>query len=267
MNPTRTPEYGILAKWSIGSWIENIAQRPTVATNFGSEIYGLDASAQFALSENERDAVAILKRNKVRYVIVTNEIANLKDYSKIIGRESSDYARLVQNRYGETLWSPGSAYYKLVSTGLLLTDGLKLSNIRLPLLRLRHFRLLYESENKINAKGLPIPVKEVKVFEYVEGARIIGYSHPNETVSISLILRSNQGRIIPYSDEVTAKSDGRFEFIVPYPTVTKKNTTSALSTYIISTRDRTFSVDISEEMLNGSTIALKSSEKSESTLE
>jgi asparagine N-glycosylation enzyme membrane subunit Stt3 len=45
---TRPADWGVLGPWSLGSWIENIAERPVVATNFGAETHGLVESVQFS---------------------------------------------------------------------------------------------------------------------------------------------------------------------------------------------------------------------------
>ncbi|MBI4823617.1 MAG: glycosyltransferase family 39 protein [Nitrospirae bacterium] len=152
--PHRMPEYGVLAEWSIGSWIENIAKRPAVATNFGAETHGLLDSVEFMLSEDEESAQRVLSRNKVRYVIITNLAPSLNKYARILGIKHRDYANL-DEKTGS--WRLGERYFRLISTRLFLKGGIGL----------RHFRLLYESSREIKATGLSYSVKRIKVFEYV----------------------------------------------------------------------------------------------------
>jgi len=106
---------------------------------------------------------------------------------------------------------------------------------------LKHYRLVHESPpNPYTLGGYPeewykwvynyykmifglpggnVPVESsglVKVFEYVKGARISGKAPANETVSLSVEIKTNQGRTFQYSQ--TAFSNGTYEFIVPYST-------------------------------------------------
>lgn len=62
------------------------------------------------------------------------------------------------------------------------------------------------------------PVSFVKVFEYVEGARIKGTATNGSLIEISTGITTNQERNFTYSLETTANDDGSFEFIVPYST-------------------------------------------------
>ena len=78
---TSTPdsgEYCVLANWSQGHAIEWGAERPTVATNFGSYV-GRDSfldPSRFFLSEDPSEARAVLDRRQARYVLVTSKLTN-----------------------------------------------------------------------------------------------------------------------------------------------------------------------------------------------
>lgn len=78
---------------------------------------------------------------------------------------------------------------------------------------LERYRLLYVT--------FPIVEGETpafKLFELVQGARLVGRSAPGATVEISLALRTNLGRNLVYSAETTADEEGRYHFRLPYAT-------------------------------------------------
>jgi dolichyl-diphosphooligosaccharide--protein glycosyltransferase len=251
LDPRERPEYGVMAEWSIGSWVENVAERPAVATNFGAEIYGIEEMAEFFLSDSEEEAASVLRRNSVRYIIVTNLIPSLRNYALIAGRPPVTYARLENGR-----WVPGQRYFDLVSTGLLLGDGIETGLKGLPLKRTDHFRLLYESGLEMKTMGLPRPIKKIKVFEFVEGAQLRGRAASGEKVSVSLDLITNQGRMVQYRRTATAGPDGMFGFALPYPTTLKDDTTSALGPYVMGVGKMEIRFQITEEMLKGKDLYL-----------
>ncbi len=241
----KLPEYGVMAEWSLGSWVENIARRPVVATNFGDETYGLRESVRFMLAEDEETARSILRKNNARYVIITNIISGLETYARMDGR-SPGYAKLIDGQ-----WRPGDKYFGLVSTSLLLSDGIPSEAMGLPLVPLRHFRLLYESRQEFRAIGLPRSIKKIKVFEHVEGASIDGTAVPGARVELSLRLLTNEGRTINYKDATKVGHDGRFHFVVPYPTEPREGSTSALGPYVLESGGNSVEVSVEEKMLKG----------------
>jgi hypothetical protein len=69
---------------------------------------------------------------------------------------------------------------------------------------------------KARTPGYIKPVSFVKVFEYVEGARIEGTAPSGSIIEISTDITTNQERTFTYSLETEA--NGSYEFIVPYST-------------------------------------------------
>jgi dolichyl-phosphooligosaccharide-protein glycotransferase len=109
-----------------------------------------------------------------------------------------------------------------------------------PLAALKHFRLVHESSGS-GAKTATKDIKNVKIFEYVKGARVQG-----EGV-ISIPLQSDAGRSFMYAQ---ASENGWFT--VPYSTG-KNGGTTALGQYTITPLNRT--VTVSEEaVMNGLTV-------------
>ncbi len=99
---------------------------------------------------------------------------------------------------------------------------------------LSHFRLIYESPDDASLpEGYDIgeELKQVKVFEFVKGARIKGSG------KIRIDLEANTGRRFTYIQE---SNEG--EFIVPYATDAPNGAVSALGPYEISGENRTIHV-------------------------
>lgn len=103
---------------------------------------------------------------------------------------------------------------------------------------LSHFRLIYESpENAALAEGYDIAeeLKQVKVFEYVPGARIHGSGQ------IRIDLETNTGRRFSYTQESV---DG--EFVVPYATDMPNGAVKTIGPYVIHGENRSILVSESD---------------------
>ncbi|MBI2399646.1 MAG: hypothetical protein HYV23_01045 [Deltaproteobacteria bacterium] len=70
LEPWKKPEYGVMARWEFGGWIEYMAERPSVATVYGMETHGLTESAEFFLATDEKEFLDIIDKNNVRYFIL-----------------------------------------------------------------------------------------------------------------------------------------------------------------------------------------------------
>ncbi|MCX5797861.1 MAG: hypothetical protein NTY77_20415 [Elusimicrobia bacterium] len=60
------PEYGVLAPWSLGHALVYLARRPVVADPFG---HGVEQEAAFYSARTADEALAVLRKNRVRYVL------------------------------------------------------------------------------------------------------------------------------------------------------------------------------------------------------
>lgn len=231
INPYQYPEqsYGILAEWDMGHMITYYSHRIPVANPFQQGI-GLKKDGRilelgegvFFLETEEEKATQYLQELKTRYVIVGPLLADpngsFKGYVKWIQGDLAGYA---ENQ------NPPSKYDEAMSTRLYFLDGsgatLKkkkdTKEIEFYIKPLDHFRLIYESKNNIFLpfKETYYPFSMVKVFEYVRGAKIIGWAKSGTEIIISTEVETNQGRKFTYQKEVKAK-DNRFELIVPYST-------------------------------------------------
>jgi len=210
------PQYGVLANWSFGRWINYIGHRPAIADNDG---YGFQESTQFFLAEEEGLSNRILTERKGRYVLVYDLLQALPHYATILGLDPAAYfeEQTLSSEAGKTLVrTPKEKFYSLMQTRLYEFDG---SAIRRETLipALEHYRLLYESDSLLS-EGRPRPVRWVKVFEYVAGASILGKTRPGVPVTLLLNVQTNQQRIFPYWNAVLSDAEGNFKFTVPYPT-------------------------------------------------
>lgn len=125
-------------------------------------------------------------------------------------------------------------------TGLLSRDYLNSSE---SYSALTHFRLVYESP-EVAYTSAGRNVSQVKIFEYVKGARIPG----NGTVSIELV--TNTGRRFTFTEE---SRDG--SFTLPYATGARNGGTVALGPYRIFGTNQT--LDVSEADLREGSVLIE----------
>jgi len=65
------PEYSVLSWWDYGNWIVFVAKRPVVCNNFQA---GAVDAARFFTAQNEEDAMKIVEKRGVRYVITSEDL-------------------------------------------------------------------------------------------------------------------------------------------------------------------------------------------------
>ena len=171
------PEYGVLAPWGYGHLLKYVAQRPTVVGNFGDDVGEANLRRTTAyFASRELDAVGILKDLRARYVLV---------------RTLGDVPA-------------GRLHGEAMHQRLSVDDSPGLA----------HHRLLYES--LLRGESLELGRSDYRVFERVEGARIVGRAPPGTDVRASLAYQSNRGRRGLYRSRTVADDDGRYELRVPY---------------------------------------------------
>ncbi len=253
LQPSQTPEYGVLSWWDYGNWIVYLSKRPAVSNNFQT---GVEDSAHFFITDSEQEAKAIIEKLKVKYVITDTLMAGGKfsAISELAGKNVTDYfdVQTVKGKTGlQTVATPKNAFMNTEVYKLQELDGSNLGN-----LRLIHESVANSTENKNNKDNT------VKVFEYVSGARLSGTVNPKETVTATLELRSNTGRGFTYQNKAAADEKGLFEITVPYSTENTGTETTATSTYSISSEENVTATGIQvkeSDVLNGNTIEVNNS--------
>ena len=218
LEPWKKPEYGVMARWEFGGWIEHIAQRPSVATVYGMETHGLIDSAEFFLATDEKEFLDIIDRNSVRYFILSKTLGALPEYAQLLGRDPSGYLVTRLDETGRLVWETGEKFFRLVQTSLYMMDG-QSSEAPIPMKGVGGVRLVYESPSASDVRGFAGEIKQFKVFERVKGARVTGRARPGEPVVLAGTVVTNQGRAFKAVSETTADSTGRFVVEAWYPTV------------------------------------------------
>jgi dolichyl-diphosphooligosaccharide--protein glycosyltransferase len=251
LQPSQTPEYGVLSWWDYGNWIIYLSKRPAVSNNFQT---GINDSANFFITGSEQEAKAVIEKLKVKYVITDTLMANGKfpAITELAGKDIRDYYEIktVKGKTGlQTSVAPKNKYLNTQVYKLQELDGANLGN----------FRLIHESvpQEKIVKKK-----NTVKVFEYVSGARLSGTASPSQTITASLELSSNTGRKFEYKNKAVADEKGSFVITVPYSTEKVISGVTATSTYSISSGENITATGVQvkeSDILNGNTIEISNS--------
>ncbi|HMB45139.1 MAG TPA: oligosaccharyl transferase, archaeosortase A system-associated [Candidatus Methanoperedens sp.] len=231
--------YGVMSWWDYGHVITAWAHRIPNANPFQSGIGGgsthAPGASTFLSAQSEEEANAVLDALGVngkpgaRYVITDDYInfyvfGAVLEWAKIPG--DGYYSQVRTNKGYQTV--PYTKRYNAMMMRLHLFDGDGLKTYRLvhESISASHypdrevgmdeegFKDVY---NKLYGGNLPVEYTgHVKIFEHVKGAYITGKAPANATVSISLKVKTNQGREYSYSQKTV--SNGEFELIVPYST-------------------------------------------------
>ncbi|NPE30011.1 oligosaccharyl transferase, archaeosortase A system-associated [Methanococcoides sp. SA1] len=228
--------YGVMSWWDYGHWIEVIGHRIPNANPFQQGVGGRrnnieeenkPGASTFFTAQSEEEATAVLEalhpdpdKAGARYIVSDVEMATGKFYAMAAWTlDTNDYYIPVQTDMG-TQTVPGPRYFNSMESRLHIFDARGLEQ----------YRMVYESpvgnsaetgyKNIYNALFEGNLALEdtgyVKIFEYVEGAKIVGEAPEGEEVVISTTIQTNIGRIFEYSQSTV--SDGTYSFTVPYST-------------------------------------------------
>jgi dolichyl-diphosphooligosaccharide--protein glycosyltransferase len=190
LDPSRTPEYGILGDPSLGHALHYVARRPTPSDNLGVHIgeRNLMATLRVLLGPSLEGALAELERMRVRYLVTSWQPA----------------------------YPPGSLLYQLHEL-----DGAATAHRG----ALARFRLVAEGPRGelplAAALAAPRPRADVvpyKLFEVVAGAVLEVALPPGRTARVSLPLSVAGGRRTFYRTRAEADADGFARIRVPYAT-------------------------------------------------
>ncbi|KKG51595.1 oligosaccharyl transferase, archaeosortase A system-associated [Methanosarcina mazei] len=254
LEPSETPEYGVLSWWDYGNWIVYVGKRPAVSNNFQT---GVEDSANFLLTDSEEEAKTIVEKLKVKYVMTDTLMAEGKfsSITSLAGKEIGEYYE-VETVKGDT----GLRTVATPKQALLQTQVYKLH--KLDGTSLGHFRLVHESAVNSTDDGNS-KENTVKVFEYVKGATLSGTASPNETLMATLELSSNTGRKFTYQRGDVADENGLFEITIPYSTESTGDGVHATSAYSLTSGEKpiTSGIQVTEDdILNGNRIEVKAPE-------
>jgi dolichyl-phosphooligosaccharide-protein glycotransferase len=223
LEPSETPEYGILSWWDYGNWITYLAKRPVVSNNFQT---GIQDSSLFFTTDSEKKANEIMEKLKVKYVIADKQMASGK-FSSIVelaGENISKYLNIETVNGNNGLEIVATAKTEFTNTELYKLYQLDGSN-------LGNLRLVHESNV---SEGKDDGNNSVKVFEFVPGAKLSGTASPGQNITATLELSSNTGRKFTYQNEAMSDKNGSFEITIPYSTENTANGINALSAYSLN---------------------------------
>ena len=187
-DPGDPPSYGVLAQWDLGHGIVWGANRPVVATNFGSYV-GLDSyldPGRFFLELDEVKAEELLSERRVRYVVLTSRFRrNLGSMVQLLHPD------------GVSAWLHGEA--GAAPRWLDAMGGRLVSQMGGPMpapptnsAGLGFLRLVYVSPDRYrdtNRPGALGPAPIGSVFERVAGAYLEAQGAPGDVLRVSLRLR------------------------------------------------------------------------------
>ena len=225
-DPAAKPEYGVLAHWDYGHWINVIGERANIANPFGLTPWhfrGVARSTSVLLEADPERAARMCERWRARYVLVTETIRYIEGLATILGRNPESYGCYPDH------FSPKPPVFRALGTRLLFTDGGSAQNgSGRTLSPVERFRLVYESPYRFNwdveARGNLPPgfqdrmIPAVKIYEVVAGALLAGRTRPFHPVTVEVGVRSNMGRTFVWRISRLSGPDGRFRFRVAYPT-------------------------------------------------
>ena len=221
---------GVMSPWDIGHHLHLYSEAPTVADNFGINVEpynGFYDMAKFFLSENEDDAIEILKRYKVTYVVVPYS-SIFEQYAVLIDRDPSLY-----HKYNVVKVEGKKRISAEPQPGFFDTIGLRLGDLygssnpyqqdqAFELKALKHFRLVYESP-KGESAGQEVPAGSLKIYKYVEGTRLKVDVPGNPPYKLEALIRTNTGNMFYYRQKGFLNEG----IIAPYPTRPFKDYPSA----------------------------------------
>lgn len=220
---THTPADGksaVLASWTWGHLIEWAAERPTVATNFGTFVgeESFRAPARFFLAEDEAQAEAILQERAARWVLLTTWLPNT--YTHLI--RTADPA--LRDRYIER--GPEGAevqlrfdWYRTMGARLLF-EGRTLQpdggyGPPLDFARVVHVSAARDARYRMR----PEPAPAGWVWERVPGATVEATGAPGDVLELQVVVRYPLAQHeIVWTRSAVAGADGVARLRVPYGT-------------------------------------------------
>jgi len=225
--PDGAPGYGVLTGWVDAQPLLYATGRAVTVTPFGTVecVRATRLGFRLLLGTNEEAIVRSMEAHRLRYVVVSPIVGQLRSMAEIAGLPSAAFERISADGRGMLTFVRGPATLAALAP-------------------LSHFRLVSETPETTTLFGRRTPL--IKAFERVAGARFAGVAAPGTTLRLELPLRSNTGRALSYVRETTAGADGRFEILVPYSTEPSTPGARALGPYQIRIGEAAVEVSVTE---------------------
>lgn len=225
---TQQPEYGILARATLGHAMHYAARRPTPANGFGPYLDSEKTQMvqRFFSARGEAQAHRIAARLHARYVV----------------------------SFDNHLLRPGTFHHRLHRL-----DGSKGKGTT----HLEHFRLVAEAPWGAKPMlssfpdGLSTPVIPYKLFRRVKGAVVEARAPEGTPFGLELKLKSNTGRSFRFRAETRADAAGIARLRVPYDTEGEEPT-RALGPYRVRLGDRELELSLrAADVLEGAEVRIE----------
>jgi dolichyl-diphosphooligosaccharide--protein glycosyltransferase len=184
LEPGLRPEYGMVVPWDVGHLVRYEGRRPQIQDNLGIYVgrESFLAAGRYFAAKTEGEAIAILDRLGVRYVMIDS----------------------LGSGHGPAVVQPMTR--KLYRPGLDVAAG---QSPRLSALG-RH-RLVFETP--VRQRG----VWHLMIYEVVAGARIVGRAPPGAVVEARLpVISRERDEPLLWRARVRAGPGGRYRLPVPY---------------------------------------------------
>ncbi|MBI2870485.1 MAG: hypothetical protein HYY14_02115 [Candidatus Omnitrophica bacterium] len=244
--PGEPPAWAVLAPWEVGHHLMYYSQRPVVADNF---LWNAPKSIRFYLAQEEGPAYSILEETRARYILtqwMPPAEGQFQGMIRVMGGRRADYFELIRSAPGKMKLDFKEPFQKSLYARLHLFDGNRMELGELTLNSASRLRLVYESATAvIGVEG--VPTRGSKVFEFVQGAELIGAADPGTHVTLALPVRTNHLRGFVWLEETTADAEGRFKVRVPYATRGTPYRTRPTGPYQVKIQDKTHLVEVTEQ--------------------
>ncbi len=219
---TGTPDDGpaVLASWTWGHLIEWAADRPSVATNFGTFVgeEAFRAPSRFFLAEDPAAAERILRDRDARWVLVTTWLPNRVSHM-IRATDPALSSRYTERGGADDGVQLRFEWYRTIGARMLFEGRTMLPDggFGPPI---DFARIVYVSPQRDPRYRMrPDPAPAGWVWERVEGARLEASGSPGDVLEVAVAVRYAIGRHeVVWTGSGVAGEDGIARVRVPYAT-------------------------------------------------
>lgn len=251
----------VLAHWDDGHAIEWVADRPSVATNFGSYV-GQQSYAdppRFFLAGDEAQGLAVLDRRDAQYVVVTRDVwLNMHTMVRAIGAQPADYfadSEGAANGYTERALRTLVA--QLVPQVVSRTESSETASTH----AFGGLRLVYVSPSFDLRRPDPrsgTPLRAGWIWERVRGAVVEARGRPGDALELALPIDfPGSSFTLAASARALADESGVARLRVPYATTAPNGDGSARGAWRYRFAGRSGELSVpAEAVLGGMTLQL-----------
>jgi asparagine N-glycosylation enzyme membrane subunit Stt3 len=254
IHPDTPPACGLIADWNLGHYIQYYGHWPVLADNFGEHATDLRRINRFFLSTENEETYRFLDDNRVKYVLC-QDLPSMYQ-SMILDKHMLTYVSDFDPSTGHIVFDP--TMYPTVLCRLVWRYGGAFIDQAKGLYYppLDRLRLVAESQGKDETLKVP-EVAQIKLFEYVPGARLFVTGFPPLTgVVLSTKVITPHGRSFPYVQFLNSNDDGHLSAILPYANEKMGGAYAKEYSLIIGTDSRPLPAVTEDMVSEGQTVEL-----------